>query len=144
MIKSLATVVALGLMLGCDDPDVRNKIDAILDYGAVEARVECAGSFSTPITGGDFWYSGSRLLDGSAIVSLNMGGGTYQNFWSRDQPEAADMYAINGLGTSRMVWEAHDGDLTITCTGCNGPPDTSPDVFDIETQCTGFNLEAFE
>lgn len=142
--RVLVAFIVAWLALGCDDPEIRGRVETVLDYGAVSARVECEGSFSTPIFGGDFWYSGSRLVDGSAIVSLNLGGGTYQNFWGRDQSEAGDMNAIVGLGSGRIVWEANGGELTITCTGCNGPPDTSPDVFDIETECTGFNLEAFD
>lgn len=147
MIRVLGLIVALELMLGCDDPVVRAAVDAALDHGAVAARIECDVTTAGGPVGGAarFVYSAHKLVDGSAFVNVSApDAGFWESaFLSRDQPDTATCTLTHRFDSRTLRFSAENGNLTIHCPECAGPSDT-PDVFDIETECTGFNLEAFD
>jgi hypothetical protein len=133
--KALALIGGLALA-ACDDPQVAGAAADLLQFGAVQAKVTCAGvqthlSDDCPTTGGDT-YIGHRLADGSAFVSVS-----YLTFWlGRSEPEAETM-AVKLPAYPLDTWSVADGELRVHKDGCTDV------VVDIETECTGFNLEAF-
>lgn len=121
------------LALACDDPDVSDKALALLEFGVVQAKATCPGvqvhlNDDCPKTGGEMvvWH---KLADGSSFVSW----GAFQFLLGRseDQEFLAPNYPLDTVSLA-------PGELTVhkdTCTD---------EVIDISSECTGFNLEAFE
>jgi hypothetical protein len=159
--KSLAIFVAVGLALGCDDPAVRDAIDAVLDNGVIKAQALCDVDAATVDTGnpGNIGCGvHARLdiqqhIDGSASVTVRNGDHDVGSMRviPRASADADDLRTVFGDCScdSKISFHVDSGELVFVLSDKQGscPDVPSPQTFaslDIETECTGFNLEAFE
>jgi hypothetical protein len=78
-VKSLtkaAFILGLGVVAGCDDPEVQSKVADTVQYGIVLGELEC--SYYDPMTYADhihigdnkFSYKASKLIDGSCYATF--------------------------------------------------------------------------
>ena len=162
--RAMVAIVATWLALGCDDPAVSSAISLILDHGVARAQATCvfidAATVDTSNPGNigelhDVKFDVVLMADGSASVTTISGDnprdvGSHR-FIPRSHANADDLRTVfdNGPCDSQIDMRVDSGDLILslhdTVTGCPSIPD--PQDFasaDIETECTGFNLEAFD
>lgn len=135
------SLLAIAAALGCDDPAVEAKISDVLEHGAVSARFECSQSVETQFAGPlPVSVVGHRMIDGSTHVSLETGswGLSKTRFCGRSEACSGD-FALSApaLSFAYFTTSVDDGELTIA------PRNGTAVVLDIETACTGFNLDSF-
>ena len=154
--------VVVALALGCDDPAVTGALDSVLQHGAVSAQALCEVVDATTVDNGNPDSVGCRInalldiqkhVDGSASVSSRLPGrdiGTMRII-PRSHDDADDLRTVidSCSCNSKIRMTVIDGDLVLTLSETQGscPDVPSPQTFetlDIETECTGFNLEAFD
>ena len=129
------------LSFGCDDPEVSSAVSSALVYGSVTAQVTCAGMADLPQGTSRYMYVETVFLDGSGFISLvaDPNGTAASQFFMRGA--ARDLvWRTDGVTCDNRA-KTDSGDLVFYGTGsaCGSTFDT----VDIETSCTGFNLEAF-
>lgn len=126
-------------MADCASEEVHDKAVSLLTFGAVEAKVTCD---RVPYHTSDgcrmSWrstatYAGHRLADGSAFVTLED-----RTFLLGRAEAAAQTMAVVHPHHPEDTWYVSDGQLFVHKDGCRDI------VIDLETQCTGYNLEAFD
>ena len=125
-------------MADCASEEVHDKAVSLLQFGLVEAKVSCN---NVPYHAADdcrvsrrnsSTYVGHRLADGAAFVTLDQ-----QMFLlGRVEAAAANMSVVHP-SFPRDSWYVADGELIVHKDGCRDI------VVDLETECTGYNLEAF-
>jgi hypothetical protein len=119
----------------CTDPEVQAKALSVLDNGIVEARAECSGVQSFDV--------GVCTLDSSSVsftlVKLIDGSVISDKVYSRAEQEGQNTSYVERNGTALKGTFSFFGDGLVTMhkTGCTSV------TYNIETVCTGFNLEAF-
>lgn len=162
MNKSLAIIVAVGFALGCDDPAVRDKVDAILDHGIVEARAECTSDWNLPWTGwpNENVFAVQSLADGSklysfdhSITAVSTASPELVKFCGRSEAcgQTAEWVDKSHGSSAELIvsFSLSGGEFKVVATGSDlvSWSLSSPYTFvtgDIETYCTGFNLDAFD
>lgn len=118
-------LLLVALVFGCDDPAVSAKALDVLERGGLDASISCVFTgCSVQET-----YSATRFADGSVLASVR----GLINFRIRGTADALTFKATSGPHNTTV--EAIDGELVET-GWCSA-------AFDIESSCTGFNLEAF-
>lgn len=169
-----AFVLGLGAVAGCDSPEVEDKISSILVNGLIEGEVKCSGQWFVGTTDGagasppapdsgtpiynDFTYRAQKLQDGTCFMA-----------WSESSniPSVIEFIPLHDpkhtnceVGTLGGI-VAEDGEVVLTSTAhsaryVSGPrnnftsweyylPSPAPTtVFDMNTQCTGFNFGVFD
>lgn len=142
MNKSLAIIIAVGLALGCDDPAVSAKALDVLEHGIVAAHVSCSTSFNWPGIGSglDANVDIKRLVDGSTLtrVQREWDPASATNLCERNEACAATGEIVSPLGSPSLTVWAESGEVHIEPSG------QSVIDLDIDTQCTGFNLDTFD
>lgn len=73
----LATVLCFGIV-GCDDPEVEEKIANVLEHGAISAELDCSfvAPFSKPVVTISYTsltYSAKKFIDGSCYATVCRG-----------------------------------------------------------------------
>jgi hypothetical protein len=136
-VRRLLALVAL-VTVACDDPAVGAKAADVLVHGVTEAEVACAGTF---VRTGDgtfpFKYRLAKLVDGSAFVSLSAHTTKQSLFSSRTSVEPD--FAVVADAFDGITFAVAGGSLTLAeVSGAN-----IDETVDLDTECTGFNLEAF-
>lgn len=133
--RSLLIVAALVLAAGCDDPAVRDRIDSVLDHGSVQAEALCdIPLYTLHYSCSSFQLKADLLQDSASIVRL----GNITSFNKRgDSVQHCDALPPYGGTCVTLI----GGDVEFDGF-CQGNPYTGG--FDIDTYCTGFNLEAFD
>jgi hypothetical protein len=136
------------LIAACDDAEVAGKALDVLEHGIVEAEVRCSSSYTYSCAGSpaSYTYVAHKLIDGSSIVRAHMVEHQGVAFWARSDAESSEFLVQTGdqgYQVSATEFSIVAGELVVQGLygGCGGPP--SPVALDIETYCTGFNLEAF-
>lgn len=124
------------LASGCDDPEALETASSLLQFGVVQAKIVCldiAPMSASPSCDPQFGINLAfyRLADGGAFVTSSDG---VTDLIGRSESNADDMATPTGSGTTFAV---SGGELVASRDGC------SPVPYDIETECTGYNLEAF-
>jgi hypothetical protein len=181
IVKSLtvaAFILGLGVVAGCDDSEVEDKIASILLNGAINASAICP--FTSAGTTGNgpqpesrsATYTLTKLVDDSCFINVNDLSATanfeYTSLVGRsqhsgdcllksyDNPLGQDLPSYpDNLATDYTEYKVDGGDLVIkycdnrllsggACIGSCPGGCFEADRVDIETQCTGFNLEVFE
>jgi hypothetical protein len=120
----------------CQDQEVIDKAQNVLEHGFTAARIECSCRFDRAGGGlsGVHDFMASKLQDGSCLTQSS-GSGTY--LWPRSDPRSLTCDSHKGMTEGLTI--AEGGLLKYV-------PDSSfifSETADIETCCTGFNLEAF-
>lgn len=138
--RRLALLCVLALA-ACDDPQVTSAAVDLLEFGVVQAKVTCVGVMTPagglddcqPLLSGSGTYVAHRLADGSGLVSVE------QQFrlYGRSEAEAGTLSLTYPGYTPPAVWFVENGEVHVHRDGCTDV------IVDIETECTGFNLEAF-
>lgn len=125
-------------MADCASEEVHDKALSLLQFGMVEAKVTCEdvpfhSNDSCDVSSrSDATYAGHRLADGSAFVTLDQ-----QMFLlGRVEADAANMSVVHPR-RPLDTWYVAGGELIVHKDGCDDI------VVDLETECTGYNLEAF-
>lgn len=138
--RTITFVAAAAMSLACDDPDVASKAASILEHGGVDAQIRCLFEADFPGYGTDvpFIYSAYRFIDGS--VSVRSEKHNLQQFWSRDDSQAQSNKLIFYVGSGTWEITAEGGYVELAAST---EYSYAGESFDIETYCTGFNLEAF-
>jgi hypothetical protein len=122
----------------CASPEVHDKAVEVLQYGLVQAKVTCSGvenhrkDSCDLTTNGSGTYSAHRLLDGSALVTVEQ----QTVMLGRAEGAGASLSITHSLYPSD-VWSISDGQLVVHKEGC------ADVIVDIATECDGFNLAAF-
>jgi hypothetical protein len=143
MMRALFLALPL-LCFGCDDPEAAVRAASVLEHGAANAQLRCdqpvnkTGCGPFPVL-----LECTILQDGSTLLFNN-----YMlpasRFSARSEAGGAGCdvtrYDPDFLATFAVAIDGGEVTFTTDYTGC-GP--VSPTVLDIETDCTGFNLEAF-
>lgn len=151
--RALLLLSGLVLTAGCDDPAVRDRIDSILDHGALKARATCTAVVATSCTGYTFnqTLDFAKLVDGSVLVSTKGAGqdARLSTFCGRSENCADPPQWRAPVFSDTAVFSLHDGlfEITVDSSTVNVYCGHTPHTFfsaDIDVACTGFNLEAFE
>jgi hypothetical protein len=140
------SLLALGALLcfGCDDTDVASKAADLLEHGAVEASIVCeVPRASTPLTICDEAYDirAKLLVDGSSFVQCtpNPGVAGLGDYGFSSLNERGESVAAHGRGPGgHFTCSLGGGEVSFAQTGTSCSRSE-----DIETYCTGRNLEAF-
>lgn len=134
--KRLAILAAL-LLAGCDDESIPARVAAVQINGFVEAQIECSGpatQTTSPFdTIGITDYRVQKLIDGACLVTGGPWGG-YPRLIARSESAAETCRS----GSDTTFAKVESGVASFTT---NTPSITFE--ADIESICTGFNLEAF-
>ncbi len=104
MHNRLLTVVALltSAVVGCDDPEVQDKVADLMEHGAAQAEVTCNIDWSAPSNGyiydgsTKFYYSAIKLVDGSCFSKFCQG--TAQNTYDKLGGSCFTNYAPRSSG----------------------------------------------
>jgi len=137
-------LIALLVALGCDDPDVAAKALDVLEHGSVMASVVCeVPKESTPLTICDEAYDvrAKLLVDGSSFVQCipNPGVAALGDYGFSSFNERGESVAAHGRGSGGyFTCSLGGGQVSFGQKGTSCSRDE-----DIETYCTGRNLEAF-
>lgn len=120
----------------CTSDEVHGKALDMLQFGLVEAKVTCASvPFHAPDDCGpsetDATYVAHRLADGSAFITLDE-----QTFLLGRVEAAAGTLSVVHPRQAHDTWYVSEGQLFVHKEGC------ADIVVDIETECTGYNLDA--
>lgn len=148
----------------CDSSELTARAQNVLDHGLVQAQIKCEGStlafkYLSTAHNTDFKYQVELLQDGSCFSRFSVIPSGTTSF-SKSGLEYYDRTSATATGCEQVAagysGSYADGVLTITSpelsTGsptCPYSPETyrqcdTPDTeLDIESVCTGFNLEAF-
>lgn len=137
--KKLILLSAL-LASGCDDPEAASKAAELLEFGVIRAKAVC------PVETWSFCSAGDpidlhvlMLADGSCMSGIGNPGGAMAStiVWGRAETESAtcDFPEVGGGGG---VVQIISGSVVLHKDGC------SDRTHDIETECSGYNLEAFD
>lgn len=154
--KSLALaafILNLGVVAGCDDPEVQDKVESILLHGAVQAEAycktnsafsECSGQLTSHTNfRAHLFQDNSSLLQAYIPYNPNSDLPQVVQFNSRSE----GIVAAHRLPNGNHLWQAevNEGDFVIEgiCTGLGNAPFTKTINIDSSMTCTGFNLEAF-
>lgn len=121
-------LMAAALAAGCDDPAVEAKVADILEHGIVAAEVTCSCNYGQN-NANSVAYRAQKLIDGSCFVSRSTATAAYLLARSDNGAEACRVGDYSASGGDLVV--DHDYDPS------------APYFIDLETCCTGFNLEAF-
>jgi len=113
------------MALGCDDPEVADKVASVLQRGALDASISCVYT----ACGVSENYSATLFMDGTVMTNVR----GFSQFRLRGTTDALTFKATSGA--HNVIVTTVDGEL-IQSGWCN-------DVFSVETYCTGLNLEAF-
>jgi hypothetical protein len=126
-------LILAALLAGCDDESIPAKVAAVQLHGFVEAQIDCDGSLTrttTPFnTVGFSGYRAQKLIDGSCFTGGHIGSAPV--LIARSAEGAA--VCLNEQGGASI--QVEDGLIIYI----NGETYTGS----VETECTGFNLEAF-
>lgn len=135
----VAAILGLGIV-GCDDPEVQEKVTNALEHGATEAELKCtnvsAFYCSTNVTVKSL--TAHRFLDGASIVRWRSISRDATQFNSR-----GENVGVTFTWGSEEVLTAYieEGFLEIDAD-CNSSHSYDSIDLSLET-CTGFNLPAF-
>lgn len=137
--KRLALVAAL-LSAGCDDPAVQERVQSVLDHGAVQAELHCETLLDGFCGPSSHWTQVDCHLfqDGSSFLKVAGPFGVMFSFNSFGQPIQASMSEHQSNSNGQFVID--DGDLYWESACGGGTPDSGSEPL---VSCTGFNLEAF-
>jgi hypothetical protein len=140
----VAALLILGV--GCDDPEVEEKVADVLQYGAVSAEVTCQNMMmslcSTTIPTNIYAH---RLLDGSTHIRVNTRGG-YPSEASAFIPRNQPLYVLardSGGNTIEYTIEGEEFTLDVACSHPTIPLTETIVMNSTYFPCTGRNLEAF-
>lgn len=140
--SALSALAAAAIGLACDDPDVQAKAVDVLEHGVVAAHVACSTSINwTGIGSGlETRVDIKRLLDGASFTrtQCDWDPASASGMCERNEPCAATGELAAPLGNRVLTVWADGGEVHIEPSG------ESVIDLDIETQCTGFNLDAFD
>ena len=124
-------------MADCASEEVHDKAISLLQFGLVEAKVTCSdvpyhATDDCRVSRREATYVGHRLADGSGFVTVDQ-----QMFLLGSiEPAAANLSAVHPSHPDD-TWYLADGELVVHKDGCTDI------VVNLETECTGYNLEAF-
>ncbi len=70
-----AFILGLGVVAGCDDPEVQSKVADLMEHGSVSAELHCdlTKTFSKPVvtlTRNHLSYSAQKMVDGSCYMHV--------------------------------------------------------------------------
>lgn len=130
--------ILLLLALGCDDESLPAKVANAQLHGIVAAQIDCPGATLTrttsPFDTTGIAFKAQKLLDGSCFTISTM---ALLTLIPRSDPDAetcaASYIPANGITS------AEGGKLVLEQTN----PSVARFEGDIDSNCTGFNLEAF-
>ncbi len=131
-------ILLIAALAACDDPEVTDKVASVLEHGLVAAQFQCTGSATQTVSPFDHigisLFRVQKLIDGSCFVSNSPWGG-YPYLLARSDPGAETCR----FESSPTAFAEVEGGVASFTTS------TPPVIYeaDIETECTGFNLEAF-
>jgi hypothetical protein len=84
-----AFILGLGVVAGCDDPEVQDKVGQVLQYGAVVAKVDCSfdevsasAPSGSPSLKTGVRYTASLVADGSCLASISDGSTVNVTSWN--------------------------------------------------------------
>lgn len=172
-IDSLTCALIPWYVADCTSSEVHDKAVSIMENGLVAGEVNCTGTitryavqcsgFAVPVTAtgidpsdppatGILKYKAQKLQDGTCFINWSaVGYGSNIGFIARSNANAS---ACEIPITSDVHASASEGKVTVHSSqvsyhvqgspapGCE--PYSTPDtVFDMATQCTGFNFEVF-
>lgn len=145
LLAAVAFISSLGVV-GCDDPEVQDKVESVLLHGSVEAYAHCYTATSKNLCNGTsgqyFAFKAYKFQDGSSYLKFSRNGQGYQQFNHRDLTIRADDLSENG--STGYFGEVDNGYLN-TRAYCSSLASEYTDSINIDANmtCTGFNLEAF-
>ena len=148
---TLATVLCFGV--GCDDPEVQDTVESVLEHGAVKAYAYCYTPVGYPVSvcsppeNQSIAFKATLFQDGSSFLQYRRTAGystsqVHSEFNPRGEPVEVSDFNGNGMVAASLA-ELDSGILTTkgVCSVSSPQIDTI-DVY-AEMTCTGFNLEAF-
>jgi hypothetical protein len=161
MTKILGLILVGLFALGCDDEQVVAKIEQALLSGGVTARASCTVSApfipghtacATQISSTPIDYL--KMVDGSCLIQKgNDGHGFHDRLKVIDRTSADADTCRFVIDNSRgfTTFSVVDGEIEVVTEvtsfdgDCTGAPNTPQlvDEISIESECTGFNFEAF-
>lgn len=142
----LVVFIFLGIV-GCDDPEVQDKIAEMLEFGGVSAELKCT---SVPFNFPTYCSSSSnvnltvhKFIDGSNITQLQVvnGVGPYTQFNPRTEGVGINSFYQAGGYRFHLELDADTGIASVV-TDCPYPDEDTANL-NSEGSCTGRNLEAF-
>lgn len=145
LLPVVAFILSLGVV-GCDSPEVQDKVESLLIHGAVEAYAFCYTSSPKTLCDGtyaqSFAFKAYKFQDGSNYLKFSRDSLNVQQFNHRGLPVRADDMPTNG--STGEYGEVDDGYLE-TRKQCPTLGVAYTDIVDINAKmvCSGFNLEAF-
>jgi hypothetical protein len=172
MLRKLLIVAAM-LTAGCDDPAVHAKAVNVLTNGLIAGEVKCSGQWFVGTTDGagaspaapdsgiavnsNFFYRAQKFQDGSCFMSwseTSTSPSVYEFIPVHDSKhltcEVGTQGGIKTTGASVTVKSSapsarYIGGPRNNCSSWEYYlPSPSPvTVFDMSTQCTGFNFDVF-
>jgi hypothetical protein len=110
MHNRLLTLVAflISVVVGCDDPEVQEKVESVMEHGSVSAELTCSlydatapGNRGLP---GNILYSASKLIDGSCLTQICLG-----------QPAAEALGPASYNRICQTHLRARSSDESLTC-----------------------------
>jgi hypothetical protein len=140
-----AFILGLGVVAGCDDPEVQDKVLNVLEHGMVDAYLECTNitwNVCTPT------YSDrleiNKFVDGSSYFDIK-GTGTYSPTFHGFKHRGKNFLEFSFVLANGAEWTAEiDGGVLEIYSQCIGQtPPTESGTASLESFCTGYNLEAF-
>lgn len=140
MMKRCILIAAALLASGCDDPEAASKAAELLEFGVIAAKAVCPiESWSGCSAHDPLDLHVIRLADGACIVGTANTGKSISSLllWGRAEPES-DTCAFPDVGGGGSGLDIAGGIVSLHKIGC------SDRTYDIETECAGFNLEAFD
>lgn len=150
-IKSLTIatfILGLGVIAGCDDPEVQNKVADAMLHGITSASIKCGPVSGHPFSETICGVSNvpelqvQLFVDGSSLINAYIHGGplgTGFQFTPRGNYPTLNTY--NGAGPAEIYVDTTTGYLHYS-SGCDSPPATGYFTLNADN-CSGFNLEAF-
>lgn len=152
-LKVAAFILGLGVVAGCDDPEVLDKVESVVLNGAVQAQAYCYVSGIPACSSTSYNYASFRaslFQDESLFLNINFRNGYGQDVKDSDIYRRGDEVKVSALLPQGRVSDEYvilsEGELALTrfCQSTT-PPDYETQLLDLSTDmtCTGFNLEAF-
>lgn len=119
----------------CLDPAVHDKAVNIITNGAIEAQINCTGPADSSFK--QFYYSASKLQDGSCFATANITGYSGTAITGRSQVNAdlcpVSVFDMNMLRT----------DLFVEAGVLRFVRDDATYTMNVEGNCTGLNIDKF-
>lgn len=142
----MVAALLISVVVGCDDPEVQDKVADVLQYGAVSAEIHCQQVRVDLCNGAMYVNIDSHILiDGSSTMKIRTTSpGQAQGFQFNTRGQPVGMTA-NGTSWQSTTYQVNtsSGELTAS-TQCSSGIDVDSVVVDLNNEsCTGRNLEAF-